>query len=482
MRRIVVVISASVLLAFGCLSQHVVLSHSEIWRGCVTAIEQDDSSLLEQMLCFASSHDAVIGRENSGENICSNLTDLLFFACRSRAVDCLTVLSKRGVDYGTVDGRGRNALHFAARLNPCDAVKVGEQVLLTGRIDINGKDNFGVSPLGYAFDMGNYEFAKWLLENGASLERWSYIRTTRKKSYLAGAMKASYSVFEYFVDKVYSQDADEISASELVLCLDRSAEDYGERLQHLIRKGAIVSAAPDGLTGIRDVAAMRPFGRKSSRGGIGDVRPKEDGQLLHLLANEGFDSSLKIAESAIVMGIDDVDVVDSKGITPLWCALKCGNIKYARWLVKHGASLERWRMGAPGERVSYWADVMRFPIESFEYALKDMGRSFRDMPALNDLLLCVDFRTMDFKRRIELLTEKGACIDNSCGEGIMKVVLGEMIFFGDAVIEGELSDEKLLTLIECGMPVSCMRRSKKYASKKQALMIDDFLARHYPDL
>jgi ankyrin repeat protein len=81
-------------------------------------------------------------------------------------VETLRLLLTNGADISSARGEdGENALHFASlKAKTTDVI---EFVLETGKFDINGVDNDGLTPLHWAILNSNVDIARYLLEKGA---------------------------------------------------------------------------------------------------------------------------------------------------------------------------------------------------------------------------------------------------------------------------------------------------------------------------
>lgn len=139
--------------------------------------------------------------------------------------------------------------------------------------------------------------------------------------------------------------------------------------------------------------------------------------ILHYARSLPEPSARWIAELALSSGIQDVDVEDNQGRTPLWYALKCGNVVFADWLVARGAKFDRWSSDKRGIRHHYIVDAMRFPMCSFNYVAEHFCDDCVSCALLSDMLLSVDLSNEDSLYRVKTIV--------GLGGGMSDVTLGD---------------------------------------------------------
>lgn len=221
--------------------------------------------------------------------------------------------------------------------------------------------------------------------------------------------------------------------------------------------------------------AKKCIGRLATDGlDYGIVFP-DRGTILHCLAKTDYELAVDIAAKVIDTKRVSIDDADIYGATPLWYALKSGNVNFAKWLMSHGAELNHWKISAPGERKRYLAEAMRFPFESFVYVLNEVNDELLKSVSFSELLLCVDLHSPECGKRFAMLIDKGATIDDNVGDEIIKKLLDDEILMGDKAVMNALTPDIITMLVESGLPVECLSRAKKFASPRQLRVIEKYL-------
>lgn len=90
----------------------------------------------------------------------------LSLATKARGVSCMAHILKYNPDVHIADNQGRTALHFAAMYRGFHLDRGFEALLKTG-VDVNKKDNDGLTPLFYALDTPDANMVLLLLKYGA---------------------------------------------------------------------------------------------------------------------------------------------------------------------------------------------------------------------------------------------------------------------------------------------------------------------------
>lgn len=573
------------------------IGHDEL---CSIVFDNDDQASLKRLLDKGYPVDMVMCEKSYGHDLCDGCYTPLMIACEQGAVRCLELLDKAGADYGKVTPAGRSVLHYAHRLDFDMAKQVSQKALAGGGVDINQRDNQGMTPLMYALRGGNLDFAKWLIEKGAKFDRWRNIGRGRRRSGFIDIMQSPYSTFEYVLDNVYSVESDEVGPDELLSGVDLHSADWRKRIEKLVSKGANLRNVRVGLklmdnlvscgyrVDVNDIRQLVAFGMpfecvqiKLASGGLEDrqimalkdylaldqciddpynvdtmfdtsfgmpyiwtvikhddverlktllkqgltindrfcrygkvlsgrrvpgidgcrtmaalaclnnatncldelvkmgsdltVRFEDGGSFLHCLACVKGEMAKNLAEKAMATSCVNVDDENVYGGTPLFYSLSKGNLGFSKWLEMHGAGLNKWKVAGPGERESYFAQAMRFPYGSFEFVVDrfDIGAGNGFPP--DELFACLDFRAPDCKRRVMMLLQRGVRLNASVGDAIVHSLVRDIPAEGNQVLGVEQTAEILSMLVECGLPVSCIRRALNYADSSVRKALEQFL-------
>lgn len=91
----------------------------------------------------------------------------LHLACENGQVDCIQPLLEAGSDPSAKDFLMRTPLHFAARLKSAESVEIVRVIAIQDGVDIDARNIWGATPLGYAASVGSLEVVKWLVARSA---------------------------------------------------------------------------------------------------------------------------------------------------------------------------------------------------------------------------------------------------------------------------------------------------------------------------
>lgn len=135
--------------------------------------------------------------------------------------------------------------------------------------------------------------------------------------------------------------------------------------------------------------------------------------VLHFLYGLNVNESIRIAEHVLMTDEIGVDDLDYAGRTPLWWALKKGNLDYAEWLRERGADFNRVRMklySYEPREVPYAFDAVRFNFDAFTYCMNQKDFLPGNSP-WNEMMLHVSPFSERYDERIFMLVAKGANIN-----------------------------------------------------------------------
>lgn len=199
--------------------------------------------------------------------------------------------------------------------------------------------------------------------------------------------------------------------------------------------------------------------------------------IMHYLSKMELSIAKEIASEVLLSDGANVDTVDIYGATPLWYALKAGNVALAKWLVERGAQLCRWKIIGPCKRELYLAAAMRFPYESFEFMIDEFEVSSNGNISLGDLYLCLDLHGDDCLQRITKLKDSGAAIDVNIGYQILQNLFRDLSVNGDEAEMNSSISGTLSMLVNNGLPIECVESFANCSSGAQRKILVSILER-----
>jgi ankyrin repeat protein len=224
-------------------------------------------------------------------------------------------VNKRGVD-------GSTALQYAVYND--DVAEVRRLLKAGAKVSI--ANNYGVTPMSLAGEVGNAEIIKLLLEAGADPESPNAEGQT---ALLAVARTGNVQAAKLLVDRGAKVDARENFGGQTPL-MWASARRHPEMMQFLISKGANVNAASINRDYQRHVTA--------------EGRPKslDSGGFTPLLyaARENCMACVKV----LLDNKADINLPDPDGVSPLLLAIMNSNWDLAKQLIEAGADINQWDM------------------------------------------------------------------------------------------------------------------------------------------
>ena len=226
-------------------------------------------------------------------------------------------------------------LHFAAS----EGSEAAMSALLKAKVNVNLTDNDGTTPLIVAADFNYPRLVALLLDAGAdvNVHGWNRI-TPLHYAAINGELSIAKALFEN------GAEVDPVS-SKACTPLHRAAENgHLEVVEFLIQKGADVDKrGPRGCTpllltcSLGFPACLERLIKENARI---DARNDKMQTCFHLAAMHGHSDILEILVEKC-SDPDHINSVDKHGDTPLHAAIWSGNITEAKFLLEHGALVDK---------------------------------------------------------------------------------------------------------------------------------------------
>jgi len=209
----------------------------------------------------------------SGTNIIESEMTPLLLAAKRNQFSVVKLLADKGAKINIKNAQGRSGLHFAARANNISLVRF---LVEKGRVPIDVRSKYGVTPLIEAGFKADEKLARYLLDNGADVNAKSKEGTTA----LFGATEqGDASLIELLIERGANVNAtnkdgvtpigwalsnDDLSTAELLEThgahkpeLNTKLDVY--RFQYLLASLAYKPGPIDGVVGLKTIAAIRTF-------------------------------------------------------------------------------------------------------------------------------------------------------------------------------------------------------------------------------
>jgi len=293
-----------------------------------------------------------------------------------------------GADVGSRDVDGTTALHWAARADSLDTVKL----LLEAGADARAADLYGTTPLYLAAENGSAPVLDALLAAGADP---NMAAPTGETALMTAVRNGRIDAIALLLDRGAVLDARDPEFEQTALMM-AVREGQTEAVALLLERGAEVDAhtrigpTPDFIPPCKRTGCFSE-GAGINRGGIPDRgwRPAAQGGLTPLLyaARDG-----RAAEAELLLAAGaDVELAEANGIRPLLLALLNNQIDVAHLLLQHGADVNA---------DDFWGRTPLFA--AIEYRNRDL-RNFDLVDEPVDRAALLDM--------ITLLIDRGADVD-----------------------------------------------------------------------
>jgi ankyrin repeat protein len=182
---------------------------------------------------------------------CYSQTDipLLHIAIAVGAEKCMRLLLDRGANLNLISSKGGTFLDALAYMSSTNVVRWANEMLLNSMIDIDyDKNTIGWTALYRAIKLKNTEFISFLVDRGASCNRYYYARRNRLSNefykcwYLFDIVNLNFELFR----KIIKQANLNVSVKDeqgrgVLFYLDPRIDFYKERLRLLIEKGCVIT-------------------------------------------------------------------------------------------------------------------------------------------------------------------------------------------------------------------------------------------------
>jgi ankyrin len=300
-------------------------------------------------------------------------------------------LLDRGVDVDTRGVDGTTALHWAARADRLDTVRL----LLESGASATATDRYGVTPLYLAAENGSAAVIAALLDAGADANAVAPIGET---ALMTATRTGVVEAIALLLDRGASVDARDRDFEQTALML-AVREAQAQVVELLLARGADV----DARTRVGPTPSFVPpckgtgcgsEGVGINRGGLPDRgrRGAALGGMTPLLytARDG-----RTEEAALLLAAGaDVELAEANGIRPLLMALLNDQLGVATLLLEHGADVNA---------DDFWGRTPLFA--AVEYRNLDMNNRDQDAPTTNGV------QREPLLAMIRALVERGADVD-----------------------------------------------------------------------
>ncbi len=232
------------------------LTREECWRMVkiedmiVTCLKEDDSCKLKTLIDQGLPIHNYFDPTGNSEHIVINhkwtlpSRSLLLYSLHCGAAKCAHLLLDHKVNVSSVGGHGNNALMLSAYLPEEKMVEMVERISSLATFDVNATNCFNETALSIAIRTNNGKYIDWLLQHGAD-----YKATASDWNGSIGplpiwfyAVNARQDIFEKFINLTEIDFQAKDSNGMGVLCrLLVNLDDYDERFQRLVEKGAKLS-------------------------------------------------------------------------------------------------------------------------------------------------------------------------------------------------------------------------------------------------
>ncbi|WP_265044233.1 MULTISPECIES: ankyrin repeat domain-containing protein [unclassified Wolbachia] len=263
----------------------------------------------------------------------SEQDSLLHLAAMIGEVNAVRYLIGKGIDVNVRNALHHTPLHLAAGIGHGNVVKI---LVEEGKAEIDVFDARNQTPMHYAVNNKKLEIVKLLLKLGADVNSARIGQNSMKLSPLHNAVSISnYDERDLCLDIVRCLINAPNSGVNLQDYENKTPLHYAERLKTI----EVLLTREDIDPLVKDDRGKTPFDYAENRPEIKKVLMSskygsEKNSLLHLAAQRG---EIEIVDAILKEEID-IDIVNNKGLSPIYLAAEKGHLHVVKLLLKKGAN------------------------------------------------------------------------------------------------------------------------------------------------
>ncbi|BET37090.1 ankyrin repeat domain-containing protein [Wolbachia pipientis] len=261
----------------------------------------------------------------------SEQDNLLHLAAMIGEVNAVRYLIGKGVDVNVRNALHHTPLHLAAGIGHAEVVKI---LIREGNAEIDVFDVRNQTPMHYAVNNKKLEIVKLLLELGADVNSARVGQNSMKLSPVHIAVSnTNYDERDLCLDILKCLIKEPNAQVNLQDYESKTPLHYAERLKTI----EVLLTREDIDPLVKDDSGKTPFDYAKpeiKKALVSNKYGSEKNSLLHLAAQRG---EIEIVDTILKEEID-IDIVNNKGLSPIYLAAEKGHLHVVKLLLKKGAN------------------------------------------------------------------------------------------------------------------------------------------------